>query len=66
MSQEWPFELWYQQNKMVISEPTSSNIDVFIPLLSIKNLKPARTVGYRTAIADHLGHFGQEVSKTWI
>ena len=60
------FEHWYQQNKVVISEPTTSNIaDFFIPLLSIKNLKPATIAGYRTAIADHLGHFGQDVSKTW-
>ena len=27
-------------------------------------MKPATIAGYRTAIADHLGHFGQEVSKS--
>ena len=33
-------------------------------LFTVKNLKPATIAGYRTAIADHLGHFGQEVSKS--
>ena len=32
-------------------------------LFTIKNLTPATIAGYRMAIADHLGHFGQEVSK---
>ena len=30
MSQDGPFELWYQQNKVVISEPTVSNIPDFL------------------------------------
>ena len=60
-----PFELWGQQNKVVSSEPTISNIaDFLIHLLTIKNLKTVTIAGYRTAIADHLGHFGQEVSKS--
>ena len=61
------FELWYQQNKVVISEPTISNIaDFFIHLLTIKNQKPATIADYRTAIAVYLGHFGQEVTKAYI
>ena len=36
----------------------------FNQLFTVKNLKPATTAGYRTTIADHLGHFGQEVSKS--
>ena len=34
-------------------------------LFTVKNLKPATIAGYRTAIADHLGLFGQEVGKSW-
>ena len=33
-------------------------------LFTVKNLKPATIAGYRTAIADHLGPFGQEVGKS--
>ena len=50
---------------MVSSEPTISKIADFLNyLFTVKNLKPATIAGYRTAIADHLGHFGQEVSKS--
>ena len=50
---------------MVSSEPTISNIAEFLNhLFTFKNLKPATIAGYRTAIADHLRHFGQEVSKS--
>ena len=59
------FELWCQQNQVVSSEPTISKIADFLNhLFTVKNLKPATFAGYRTAIADHLGHFGQEVSKS--
>ena len=50
---------------MVSSEPTISNIAEFLNhLFTVKNLKPATIAGYRTAISDNLGHFGQEVSKS--
>ena len=50
---------------MVSSEPTISNIAEFLNyLFTVKNLRPASVAGYRTAIVDHLGHFGQEVSKS--
>ena len=50
---------------MVSSGPTISNIAEFLNhLFTIKNLKPGTTASYRTAIADHLGQFGQEVSKS--
>ena len=58
------FELWYQQEKVVISEPTISNIEFLIHLLTIKNLQLATIDGYTTAAADHLGHCGQEVNKS--
>ena len=59
------FEFWCQQNQVVSSEPTISNIADFLNhLFTVKNLKPAAMAGYRTAIADHLGRFGQEVSKS--
>ena len=59
------FELWCQQSQVVSSEPTISKIADFLNyLFTVKNLKPATIAGYRTAIADHLGHFGQEVSKS--
>ena len=50
---------------MVSSEPTISKIADFLNhLFTVKNLKPATIAGYRTAIADHLGYFGLEVSKS--
>ena len=50
---------------MVSSKPTISKIADFLNyLFTVKNLKPATIAGYRTAIADHLGHFGEEVSKS--
>ena len=59
------FELWCQQNQVVSSEPTISKIADFLNhLFTVKNLKPATIAGYKTAIADHLGHLGQEVSKS--
>ena len=59
------FELWCQQNQVVSSKPTISKIADFLNhLFTVKNLKPATIAGYRTAIADHLGHLGQEVSKS--
>ena len=33
-------------------------------LFTVKNLKPATIAGYRIAIADHLGPFGQEVARS--
>ena len=54
------FELWCQQNQVVSSDLTISNIaDFFNHLFTVKNLKPATISGYRTAIAIHLGDFGQ-------
>ena len=47
------FELWYQQNKVVISEPTVSDIPDFDPF-TCKNLKPSTIAGLAAAIADHL------------
>ena len=59
------FELWCQQNKVVSAEPSISDIAEFLNhLFTVKNLKPATIAGYRTAIADHLGPFGQEVGKS--
>ena len=50
---------------MVSSQPTISNIAKFLNhLFTVKNLTPATIAGYRTAIADHLEQFGQEVSKS--
>ena len=48
------FELWYQQNKVVISEPTVSNIPDFFDPFTCKNLKPTTIAGLAAAIADHL------------
>ena len=51
---------------MVSSEPTITNISEFFShLFIVKNLKPAVIAGYRTAIADHLGHFGWEVNQSF-
>ena len=59
------FELWCQQNKVVSAEPSISDIAEFLNhLFTVKNLKPATIAGYRTAISDHLGPFGLEVSKS--
>ena len=59
------FELWCQQNKVVSTEPSISDIaEFFNHLFTVKNFKPATIAGYRTAIADHLGPFGLEVGKT--
>ena len=59
------FELWCQQNKVVSAKPSISDIaEFFNHLFTVKNLKPATIAGYRTAIADHLGPFGQEVGKS--
>ena len=58
------FELWCQQNKVVSAEPSISDLAEFLNhLFTVKNLKPATFAGYRTAIADRLGPFGQEVGK---
>ena len=66
MSQGGPyFELWCQQNKVVSTEPSISDIAEFLNhLFTVKNLKPATIAGYRTAISDHLGPFGLEVGKS--
>ena len=59
------FELWCQQNKVVSAEPSISDIAEFLNhLFTVKNLKPATIAGYRIAIADHLGPFGQEVARS--
>ena len=58
------FELWCQQNQVVSSEPTISNSKIFESLIYCQKSEPAIIPGNRTAIADHLGHFGQEVSKS--
>ena len=59
------FELWCQQNTVVGTEPSTSDIaEFFNHLFTVKNLKPATIAGYRTAIADHLGPFGQEIGKS--
>ena len=58
-------ELWCQQNKVVSVEPSTSDIEEFLNhLFAVRNLKPATIACYRTAIADHLGPFGQEVGKS--
>ena len=57
------FELWYQQNKVAISEPTVSKIPDFFYPFTCKNLKPVTIAGYATAIADHF-FFVQELSKS--
>ena len=50
---------------MVSSEPPISDIAEFLNhLFTVKNLKHATIAGYKTAIADHLGLFGGEVSKS--
>ena len=50
------FELWCQQNKVVSSRSSISNIAEFLNyLFTDKNFKPATIAGYRTAIADRLG-----------
>ena len=59
------FELWCQQNKVVSSRPSISDIAEFLNyLFTDKNFKPATIAGYRATIADHLGPFGQEVGKS--
>ena len=49
---------------MVSTEPSASDIEFLNHLFTVKNLKPVTIAGYRTAIADHLGPFGQEVGKS--
>ena len=59
------FELWCQQNTVVSTEPSISDIAEFLNhLFTVKNLKPATIAGYKTAIADHLGPFGQEAGSS--
>ena len=59
------FKLWCQQNKVVSSEPSILDIaELLNHLFTVKNMKPATIAGYRTAIADHLGPFGEEVGKS--
>ena len=60
MSQGGPF-----LDTGVSTEPSISDIAEFLNhLFTVKNLKPATIAGYRIAIADHLGPFGQELDRS--
>ena len=60
------FELWYQQNKVVISEPTVANIPDFFYPFTCKNLKPTTIAGFTAATADHLYLLRRSRAKAWI
>ena len=59
------FENWCKENKVVCTSPTIADIAEFLNYLFVtKDLKPSTIAGYRTAIADKLGSFGQLVGSS--
>ena len=60
------FESWCKQSQVEFKKPTLSSIaDFFTYLFNEKGLKPTTIAGYRTAIADHLGPAGIEISNSF-
>ena len=60
------FESWCKQSQVEFEKPTLSSIaDFFTYLFNEKALKPTTIAGYRTAIADHLGPAGIEISHSF-
>ena len=60
------FESWCKQSRVEFEKPTLSSIaDFFTYLFNEKALKPTTIAGYRTAIADHLGPAGIEISHSF-
>ena len=60
------FESWCKQSQVEFEKPTLSSIADFLTyLFNEKSLKPTTIAGYRTAIADHLGPAGTEISHSF-
>ena len=60
------FESWCKQSQVKFKKPTLSSIADFLTyLFNEKGLKPTTIAGYRTAIADHLGPAGIEISNSF-
>ena len=60
------FESWCKQSQVEFKKPTLSSIADFLTyLFNEKGLKPTTIAGYRTAIADHLGPAGIEISNSF-
>ena len=60
------FESWGKEKQVEFEQPSISTItDFLIHLFNEKNLKPTTIAGYRTAIADHLGPAGTDISHSF-
>ena len=60
------FESWGKEKQVEFEQPSISTIaDFLIHLFNEKNLKPTTIAGYRTAIADHLGPAGNDISHSF-
>ena len=60
------FESWGKEKQVEFEQPSISTIaDILIHLFNEKNLKPTTIAGYRTAIADHLGPAGNDISHSF-
>ena len=60
------FESWGKEKQVEFKQPSISTIADFLThLFNEKNLKPTTIAGYRTAIADHLGPAGIEISHSF-
>ena len=60
------FESWCKQSQVEFEKPTLSSIADFLTyLFNEKALKSTTIAGYRTAIADHLGPAGIEISHSF-
>ena len=60
------FESWCKESQVEFEKPPLSSIaDFFTYLFNEKNLKSTTIAGYRTAIADHLGPAGIEISHSF-
>ena len=60
------FESWGKEKQVEFEQPSISTIaDFLIHLFNEKNLKPTTIAGNRTAIADHLGPAGNDISHSF-
>ena len=60
------FESWCKENQVEFQQPSLYSIADFLTyLFNDKNLKPTTIAGYRTAIADHLGPAGTDISHSF-
>ena len=60
------FESWGKEKQVEFKQPSISTIADFLThLFNEKNLKPTTIAGYRTAIADHLGPAGIDISRSF-